>query len=51
MAVSGNFTGSGEGLYNIPSASNAETASYASASVSATSASAARISFKFIFNY
>lgn len=41
MAVSGNFTGSGEGLYDIPSASHAETASYASASVSATSASAA----------
>ena len=28
MAVSGNFTGSGEGLYDIPSASFAETASY-----------------------
>ena len=41
MAVSGNFTGSGEGLYDIPSASFAETASYASASVSATSASLA----------
>jgi hypothetical protein len=45
MAVSGNFTGSGEGLYDIPSASFAETASYASASVSSTSASVAGKSF------
>jgi hypothetical protein len=41
IAISGSFTGSGEGLFDIPSASHAETASYASASVSATSASLA----------
>jgi 6-phosphogluconate dehydrogenase len=50
MAVSGNFTGSGEGLYDIPSASHAETASYASASVSATSASAARFASNLSLN-
>jgi hypothetical protein len=45
MAVSGNFTGSGEGLYDILSASFAETASYASSSVSAASSSVAGKSF------
>ena len=39
MAVSGNFTGSGEGLYNIPSASNADRATSASQADSATTAS------------
>ena len=39
MAVSGNFTGSGEGLYNIPSASNADRAMSASQADSATTAS------------
>ena len=39
MAVSGNFTGSGEGLYDIPSASNADRAQSASQADSATTAS------------
>jgi len=39
MAVSGNFTGSGEGLYDIPSASNADRATSASQADSATTAS------------
>jgi hypothetical protein len=50
MAISGNFTGSGEGLYDIPSASHAETASYASASVSSTSASIAGVSSNLSLN-
>lgn len=39
MAVSGNFTGSGEGLYDIPSASRADRAQSASQADSATTAS------------
>ena len=39
MAVSGNFTGSGEGLYDIPSASNADRATSASQADSATTSS------------
>jgi hypothetical protein len=39
MAVSGNFTGSGEGLYNIPSASNADRATSASTADLASTAS------------
>ena len=39
MAVSGNFTGSGEGLYNIPSASNANRATSASIADLASTAS------------
>ena len=39
MAVSGNFTGSGEGLYDVPSASNADRATSASQADSSTTAS------------
>ena len=39
MAVSGNFTGSGEGLYDIPSASNADRATSASIADLASTAS------------
>ena len=44
MAVSGNFTGSGEGLYDIPSASNADRAQSASQADSATTSSHAVVS-------
>jgi len=44
MAVSGNFTGSGEGLYNIPSASNSNRAQSSSQADSATTSSHALVS-------